>query len=187
MKSDVIHIHSTGEGIHEALMQTERVAAFKALDKKNTIHLRLFAEEMMGMMKTLTGEQEADFWIEVNGNQYLLHLLVNTAMDADKRERLLAVSTSGKNDVKGFMAKVKSAIEAAVSSMESGYSYNVGRVIAGNHGNATFHEWTLTQYKDQAQKEDWDELEQSIVARLANEVRVRITGSDVEMTIEKTI
>ena len=33
--------------------------------------------------------------------------------------------------------------------------------------------------------EDWDELEKSVVARLADEVKIGIAGHDVEMVISK--
>lgn len=186
MKSDVIHITGDGNGIEAALSQAEGVAAFKKLDKKDAIHLRLFTEELMGMVQNLTGELESDFWIEAEGNDYQLHLLTQTAMNAAKREKLLSVSTSGKNDVKGFMAKVKSAFESAVHTMESGYSDAVSLGIVESVGSVTFNEWTLSNYKAQMKEDEWDELERSIVASLADEVKVRINGSKVELIIEKT-
>ena len=71
MKSDVIHVSTNGDGIAEALKLAEKVSAYSSLEKKDAIHLRLFAEEMMGMMTALTGEQEADFWIEAEGGKII--------------------------------------------------------------------------------------------------------------------
>ena len=185
MKSDVIHISSNGTGIQEALKQTEAVAVFKSLDKTDSIHLLLLAEEMTGMIKALTGELAADFWIETEDDNFKLHLCTNTAMNSEKREKLLAVTTSGKNDTKGFMGKVRSAFEAAIGTLEKGYSDAVGLGVVETVGNVGFNEWTLTQYKHNAKDDEWDELERSIVAKLADEVKVYINGSSVEMTIEK--
>lgn len=185
MKSDVIHIASDGTGVAEALKQTEAVAVYKSLDQKDSVHLMLLAEEMTGMVKALTGELTAEFWIETVDDCFELHLRTNTAMNAEKREKLLAVTTSGKNTAKGFMAKVKSAFEAAINSMEKGYADAVGLGLAETTASIDFSEWTLSQYKKNAQDEDWDELERSIVAKLADEVKVCINGSDVEMIIEK--
>ena len=64
MKSDTIHVMNDGTGIGQALAQVERVAAFKGLPEKGSLHLRLLAEEMLGMMHALTGQKEADFWID---------------------------------------------------------------------------------------------------------------------------
>ncbi len=185
MRSDVIHISSNGTGIDDALKQADKVAEFKQLGRKNAIYLRLIAEEIMGMMKTLTNEQDADFWIETEGDNYRLHLLMKTSMNAEKREKLLSVSTSGKNAVKGFMAKIKSAIETYIGYMERGYSETVGLGVIEQLSSSDFAEWTLSQYKKKALAEDWDELEQSIVAKLADEVRVSIKGPEVEMIIDK--
>ena len=135
-------------------------------------------------MRELTGEREADFWIENENNAYQLHLLAHTDMDYDKRTKLISVSTSKKNDVKGFMSKIRSVFEAAMSSMNSSYSEAVSLGFVETKGFHGYSEWTLTEYKSKAKEEEWDELERSIVARLADEVRVRISGSDVEMTIE---
>ena len=185
MKSDVIHVTSKGAGIEEALLQAEKVAAYNSLNQKDSIHLRLFAEEIMGMMTGLTGEQDADFWIESDENCCHLHLLATTAMNSEKREKLLAASTSGKNDVRGFMGKLRAAFESAVDSLGSGYAEAIdsGLVESGSRG---FSEWSLVQYKANVKNgEEWDELEHSVVAKLADELRIRITGSKVEMIIDK--
>lgn len=189
MKSDVINVSSEGSGMNEALLQAEKVAAFKSLNKKDTIHLRLFAEEMMGMMKALTGEHEADFWIEADDNACHLHLLASTPMYMEKREKLLSVSTSGKNDVKGFMAKVKNIFEKTIEIMDNSYSEAVGTGIVEPSGYAAFSGWSLSEYRADFEKdydEQWDELEHSVVAKLADEVRIRINGKNVEMIIDKT-
>jgi len=188
MKSDIIHITSSGKGIEEALNVSEKVAEYNGISGKGAIHLRLLTEEMMGLMQGLTGEQEADFWIENEKNRYELHLLSKTEMNSEKRARLIAVSTSGKNDVKGIRAKLKNVFEAAIISMNSGYNEAVSLGLVETNGNVNrFSEWTLSRYKDEAQGEEWDELEQSIVAKLADEIRVCVSGSNVEMTIEKEI
>lgn len=185
MKSDVIHISSNGEGIAEALKQTEAVAVFKGLSEKDAVHLMLLGEETTGMIKALTGERDAEYWIETREDVFELHLRTKTFMNHEKREKLLAVSTSGKNTVKGFMGKVRSAFEAAIGAMENGYDDALRTGVMETGGGLGFTYWTLTQYKKSAAEEEWDELERSIVAKLADEVKVCIIGSNVEMIIEK--
>jgi len=187
MKSDVVCIANDGTGIAEALKQTEAVAVYKSLSHKDAIHLLLLAEEMTGMVKALTGELTAQYWIETDADIFQLHLRTNTEMNSDKREKLLAVTTSGKNSTKGFMAKVKSIFEAAIGAMGRGYGDAVELGLVESDGNMGFSGWSLTQYKQNAKDEEWDELERSIVAKLADEVKVSISGSNVEMIIEKRI
>ena len=42
-------------------MQAEKLAAYKELDGKPALHLRLLTEEMMGMMRSIAGEAEGEF------------------------------------------------------------------------------------------------------------------------------
>ena len=56
MKTDVIAVSSRDDRIAEALRQTEKVAAYKELAPKDALHLRLLTEEMMGLMRAVTGD-----------------------------------------------------------------------------------------------------------------------------------
>ena len=64
MKTDVITVSAKGQRMGAALEQVEKVAAYKELSQKDALHLRLLTEEMMGMMRSITGEPEGQFWIE---------------------------------------------------------------------------------------------------------------------------
>ena len=74
MKTDVITVSAKGKRMETALEQVEKVAAYKGLSPKNTLHLRLLTEEMMSMMRSITGEPEGEFWIEDNDGEFALHL-----------------------------------------------------------------------------------------------------------------
>ena len=91
-----------------ALEQAEKVAAYKGLKMKDALHLRLLTEEMMGLMRSITGEREGIFWIEDEDGEYRLHLQVRTLLNSEEREQLLAVSSSGKNEsAKGIMGRIR--------------------------------------------------------------------------------
>ena len=64
MKSDIIHIDNQGVGFEAALAQTGKVAQFRELGEKEALRLRICAEEMLGLARSVTGEMEADFWLE---------------------------------------------------------------------------------------------------------------------------
>ena len=85
MKTDVIVVSSSGKQMQAALDQAEKVASYKGLSAKNALHLRLLTEEMMGMMRALTGETEGRFWIEDQDGVYQLHLAVETTLTSTKR------------------------------------------------------------------------------------------------------
>ena len=198
MKSDVIHVANSGEGVAQALEQTEAVANFKSLDKKDSIHLLLLAEEMMGMMKGLTGEHEADFWIEDVDNTFQLHLKSDVSMNAERRKKLLNASTTGENiAAKGVMGKISDLFSRIVEpSSDVGSAYSSGwetetlptaqaaayaKGMSGLAGNI----WSLNKYKASKTEDEWDELEQSVVANIADEIQIGIAEHCVEMIIYK--
>lgn len=209
MKSDVIHVNSEGAGVESAVKQAEAVAAFKSLDKKGTIHLILLTEEMMGMMQALTGEKEADFWIDDKDGSFRLHLLAETLMNAETREKLLSTSTSGKNAAaKGVMGKIRDIFSRIIEPSDDAvptiyaagwnslgvadYNISIAQAAAtANDPSFTLDTiWSLNKYKEFAQsdesaKEEWDELEKSIIANIADEIEIGIAGNKVEMIIYK--
>ena len=202
MKSDVIHITNDGVGVAEAVKQTELVAAFKSLEKKDSLHLLLLTEEMMGMMKALTGEKEADFWIDDEDNNFRLHLKAETSMNTEMRNKLLSASTSGDNiAAKGVMGKIRDLFNRLVEPTEapmsdeyasgwapSNMSTAEAAAVAKNFSSASASVWSLNRYKaSQAQGEKWDELEKSIIANIADEVEIGITEGTVEMIVYKKI
>ena len=200
MKSDVIHVSSTGEGVAQAIKQTEAVATFKSLEQKDSIHLLLLAEEMMGMMKGLAGEHDADFWIEDEEDTFRLHLKAQIDMDAQTRKKLLSASTSGENiAAKGVTGKIRDLFSRIIEpDGELPTAYTAGwnsedmptaQAAAYAKGMAigSGSIWSLNRYKASKANEDWDELEQSIVANLADEIEIGITEHEAEMIIYKKI
>ena len=95
MKTDVITLSNTGSGIQEALAQTEKAAAFRGLTPKQSLRLRLLAEEMLGMLRTIIGETKSEYWVEADGNAFQLHLATKARLYSEMREELLKASTSG--------------------------------------------------------------------------------------------
>ena len=97
MKTDVIEITANGTGFTRVLEETERAAAYRGLEPKQALRLRLLAEEMTGMLKTLVGDERFRYWIESEGRVFSLHLETQTIVTRALREALLKASSSGKN------------------------------------------------------------------------------------------
>ncbi len=202
MKTDIIEITPAGEGIREALVETEKAAAFRELNPKQTLRLRLLAEEMTGMLRTIVGDAPLRYWIESEGNRFSVHLSAKTRVNALVREELLKTSTSGKNDAaKGFMGHLRDIFtmlcetnDTNTLAAEYGYSYVdlVGYDASTDMSpNAMMYGWSLSAYREAVEEnaekepEKWDELEKSITAKLADEIKIFIRMNTVEMIIEK--
>ena len=171
MKSDIIKIDNAGNGFRDALIQTSKVAQFRDLTHKETLHLRLCAEEMLSLARSVTGEMQATFWLESEGKKFDMHLSTKTVMDREKRENLLASATSRKNEAAAtFLGKLRDAFEQA---MLSDVTYSIPEDALDDLAN---HPIEIPE---------WDEYEQSILRKVADEVKIAIRGDMVDMTITK--
>ena len=180
MKTDVFELTQDKQGLENMLNEAEKAAAYSGLDKKQTIRLRELLEYIKG-----------EFWIESKGKAFELHLSATLDdMFAADREKLLSISTSGKNAAaKGVMGKVRSVFETmlieyvATPSVYYADYYSMGMLPEPSYYTAL---WSLEQYKTAEKDENkWDELEKSIIANLADDVVVGIKGKNVDIIVKK--
>lgn len=204
-KTGILNINSDEEMAAEALKIVDEYIKEQDLEYKKAIHLRLLAEETIGMVKSMTREYEAAFWIEKEGEEYRIKLQIETIMDKGKKDALLSVSRSKKNEyAKGFMGKISEIIEDGLLSFDESmklqqeygspmpYYDFIGMGIMGEMPTAGVPVmWSLSNYRDSLDEapqsddtqEAADELEKSIVASLAKDVIVGIRRDKVDMTI----
>ena len=193
MKTDVITISSEGNNMEAALAQIDKISAYKSLSPKDTMTLRLLTEEVLAMMRAIAGNVNGEFWLEDRDGLYELHLLVRTLVDDKIRGQLLAASSSGKNEAtRGFMGKIRSFFEPA-----SGVPMFSAGLAGGAPQMYESYTWSMEDYRDQLRQqreldqrnsqEAWDELERSVVAKVADDVKVSIRGRNVEMIITKKL
>jgi len=191
MKTDVIAVSSKGSQIEQALSQVDKVAEYKGLVGKNALHLRLLAEELMGMLRSITGETEGKFWIEDEDGVYQLHLLAQTDLDPEKRRQLISAATSGKNEAhRGLMGRLRAFFEPT-DDLPVFYESATSTLDEFSGDMA----WSMQVYREQVMQyleqkrqgaaEAWDELEKSVVAHVADDVKVSVHGRTVEITISK--
>ena len=200
MKTDVITVSNRGNQMEAALQQTEKVAAYKGLSERDTLHLRLLTEEMMGLMRSITGATEGQFWIEDEDGEYQLHLQVRKFLTGEEKEQLLSVSSSGKNEsAKGLMGRLRDFFDWG--SDGDLLSCSSPLVLPDMFEQSTTPmldwEWSMRTYEtalssrleqnDPAIREAWDELEKSVVKNVADDVKVFIRGGVVELVILKKL
>lgn len=197
MKTNVIAVQNTGDGIDDALKETERFAEYQHLNHREALRLRLLAEEMMGMVKGIVGEFKAKFWIEGENKNVQLVLEADAFVDLEQRDRLLAVSSSGKNYAhRTFMGKLAGLFETCMMSYDETGAYAWQNADFGYEmmpGYGYERAWSLGSLRSDigsnsgnaAKREEWDELEKSIVAKLADEVIVGVKSRKVQMIIKK--
>ena len=202
MKIAEIYINCPGDYVR-ALETTEKQGTESGLNQKENLRLRLLAEELLGFLRGLAGDTVALYWIDRQGSKFTLHLKSDIIMNKEVREELLSAATSGKNSAaKGFMGKLRDMVASIMTpsaqdpSVLSGLSIGLmsaGTPVGEGMGIGSYV-WSLNNYKDKleetaepsALEEAAEDLERSIVANLADEVLVYITGSKVQIDIIKS-
>lgn len=193
MKSDVCKICQDKSSLECILNETEKAGKYSSLDKKQLLRLRLLAEELNGMLGELLEFTDGEFWVESEGKSFELHvsLVPNERLNADMREKLLAVSTSGKNAAaSGIMAKIKLAAQFMLIDYAHNTEITAPFYTYGLEDNSAFQAvaWSLAVYRIKAgseRDEKWDELEKSIIANIADDVIVGLKGRHVDITVKK--
>jgi len=206
MQTDKIRVNSNGTGRELAMEEVERFSEYMGLEGKSALRMQLIAEEMIGMVNAITEEFEADFWLEgKRGQACRLHLMAETPMNLTKKRELVKASSNKRNSAyKGFMGRIRELMEegiyAVAEDTPSGEdipfpfeTMGVSRTKTAAM-NANAYQYSLAKYRADINAvkgsnvqvaEEWDELEKSIVANIADDVRVGVKGDTVELVIEK--
>ena len=198
MKTDVISVSSRGSRMESALLQADKVAAYKGLSAKDALHLRLLAEEALGLMRSITGETDGLFWIEDRDDEYELHLQVQAALSEDRRARLLSISSSGKNEsAKGLMGRLRAFFDWDSDEDTAACSSLFLPDMLESSSPMLDWEWSMKRYESilssrivqdaPGAQEAWDELEKSVVKNVADDVRIYIRSGTVELVILKKL
>lgn len=203
MKTSKIKVNSRGYGMEYALDEVEDFSRLMGFDERSARRARLLAEETMSMVRAIVDEFSANFWMESTPDcNCELHLQAEAPMDYDKKQELISASTQQRNEASvGIMGKIKDFIEDSLYNMQDGASVAIGESQAMGMAGMVMNDihmwsWSLEQYRQdvQEQKEKGDdeaiddlldELEKSIVANIADDVKVSVKGNSIEMIIRK--
>ena len=213
MQTEKIKVDNSGQGLSSAMEEAEKFASTLKLNKKGQLRLRLLTEETLGMVRAIVGGFSAVFWIEwrdsifkwENGGTCVLHLEADADVNYVKRQELLSVSTEGQNIApRGIMEKVRELVEAGLYGLDESLKfqteYGAGTLDYGTLGmvgggmSQILYSWSMQKYRDsvaesregnEAAAEAWDELEKSVIAKIADEVRVGVRKGSVELVIVK--
>ena len=191
MKSNIYKIKKGDTDLSPLLEETERVSKYNALNEKEAMYLRLLSEELVSMLPSIVENYSGEFWIEAEEKSYSLCVKFSTTeMKISTRERLIGVSKSNQNFAAvGITGKIREVFDYMTAESEDAMVSPAGKY--GFATNIDFSQiWSLKQYsdgvkEDENEKEKWDELERSILVKLADDVLVGVKGKNVKMIIRK--
>ena len=195
MKSNVCKIEKGSKDLDAILKESEKVAIYNGLNQKQTLQLRLLCEEMDGMLPNIIDDFSGDIWFEFENGICKVNVSIQfDEFSFDKKERLISIAKNKKNAAAiGIVGKIRSVIEDFFLDGKSLQPYVVSSGLFNlatgySEGVDYSYLWSLGQYKNtvkQEQAEDWDELEKSIIASLADDVIVGVKGKQANIVIVK--
>ena len=207
MQTDKINVESNGNGMETALEEAMKFASYIGLEEKPSLTLRLLAEETLNMVRAITGDYVARFYIENDEGICRIHVDATTDMSLDKKRDLIDVASDKKNSAySGFLGRIRESIQNGF------YRYNDVERAALKYGAAddlmmggldssgldvtsiSSYTWTLGDYRnnteaaakgDESAREAWDELEKCVIAKIADDVKVAVRGDNASLVVEK--
>jgi hypothetical protein len=195
MVSNICKIKAGVKDLDVILKECEKFALYNGFNKKQTSHLRLLCEEVDGLLPNVLGDFNGDIWLEYEDGVCKINVSVEFfEFTVEKKKELIKIAKNKKNAAaRGIVAKIRSAI--ADFFLESG---NIQGCVASDYcyipveSNVPLdysYIWSLGQYKamvqQESREEDWDELEKSIIASIADDVIIGVKGMQANIVIIK--
>ena len=195
MKSNICKIDNSTKDLAAIFQESERVAEYNGLTHKESLQLRLICEEIDGMLPNIIDEFSGELWFDFEDGVCKVNVSIKIPeFDAEKKENLIAISNDKKNAAAvGIVGKIRNAIENfflngdAVSTYDPCATFHLSTGFSD--GVDYSYLWSLEQYrnllKPEKQKEEWDELEKSVIASAADDIIVGIKGNQADIVIVK--
>ncbi|MBQ8967440.1 hypothetical protein [Ruminococcus sp.] len=210
MKTDVITITSDLAGKEDAMQAAERFCEYNGIEGRGAKHIRLLTEETVSMVHGIMDNFRGELWLESDridkGTMCRICLSAMKSADGLQEEKLLSVATSGKNEnAKGIMGKIRELFRMSIQHNADGvYTFTDPAADSwyymGVHGSEMASGaaigaglWSLMAYRSNLSEsvskasEEWDELEKSIIANIADDVKVWLKSDSTQIIIEKLI
>ena len=197
MRSNVCKIENGTKDLAAILKESEKVAVYNELTNKQMLQLRLICEEIDGMLPNIIDDFKGELWIDYEDG--LCRVNVSLRFDeftAEKKEGLVGISKNKKNAAAvGILGRIRSSLEDAFmdedvargSDMMSETFYYYSPDV---HDHMDYsYRWSLEQYRNDARgsgrTEEWDELEKSVIASVADDIIVGVRGKRADIVVVK--
>ena len=168
-RTNTVRFVSGSSAIGGAVEAAKTFAKRQRLGHKDAMQLELMTEETLGIIGKIVDGVSTSFWIEGSGVKYRIHLTFKAKVGSEEYRKLMSLSTSGRNEaIGGFANKI---LEIMVNGIST----------SGSDQNGEGYKWSL---KDDVLNED--ELAESILAAVAEDIKVSVTRDHVDFIVVKS-
>ena len=198
MKSNECKIEKGTRDLVEIIKESERVAEYNGFTHKQTLQLRLLCEEIDGMLPNIIDDFEGKLWIEYDDGVCKVKVSVRISeLNSSRKNDLIAVAKNKKNAAAvGIVGKIRNSIENfflnGASTENFAPSSEMFYLSTGYCEGVDYHYlWSLDEYRNTVKKEakieEWDELEKSVIASVADDVIIGVKGKQADIIISARI
>ena len=178
-------VYNQDNGIDFILSETDRIGEYNKLPAAAAMKLRLLTEEILSLTVRLFDDLKYDFFIECEGSHFVLNLSADTFVNLDQKDKVLSLSSKGENvSAKGVLGKISSVFENMIMG-NIGNDFIGGNVPIYISSEYTDTYFSMTSYQNQIPEPEriaeWDGLEKSIIAQLADDVTIGVKSDKVEV------
>ena len=196
MRSNICKIEKGTRDLAAILKESERVAEYNGLTQKQTLQLRLLCEEIDGMLPNIIDDFDGELWIDFEDGVCKINVYIQIPeLNTEKKEELIGIAKNRKNAAAvGIVGKIRNSIENFFLNEErmDSFALSAGAFGLENEyydGTDYTYLWRLAVYRGsvnrEEKKDDWDELEKSVIASVADDVIVGVKGKRAEVVIIK--
>lgn len=201
MKSNVCKIENGTKDLSAILKESEKVAVYNELTHKQALQLRLICEEIDGMLPNIIDEFNGDLWIDFEDGVCRVNVSLRfDEFTPEKKEGLVGIAKNKKNaSAVGIVGKIRSALEDVFlvgDSFGGDISLESRHFVTDYYNSMDYYSgrdyaclWSLDQYRSTVKKEnkaeEWDELEKSVIASVADDVIVGVKGKCADIIVIK--
>ena len=175
MRTQKVMLSANENNVEKVVEVAEQFAAKRAMDRRSANQLSLLSEEAVIFVQSLIEEKNTTFWIEGSGVEYRIHLNMKTNVNERLYNRLMNISSSGKNE--GATPLVGAFQKVVLKGMK--LFSNENEDAANSVSN---YSWNLSEDDDIQ-----SEIGQSILTSLSDDVKINITKSAVKVEIMKKV
>lgn len=184
MRTDIIQVDNQGNGFTEIMDQAVRAAEYCRLEPKDALHLQIMTEEMLSLVKSVTGSMKSAIWIEADQGKIELHLTTRSRLSRDKRDQLIKTASSGKNEAAGtFLGMLRNFLEQAMASNAPDVSDDVLNKLLSHQ---VLPEDAFQNPEGSVELPKWDGYEKSILQHVADNVRITVRGDLLDIMVTKS-
>ena len=202
MRSNVCKIENGVKDLNAILKESEKVAVYNEMTHKQALQLRLICEEIDGMLPNIIDDFSGDFWIDFEDGLCKVNVSLRfEEFTAEKKEGLVSIAKNKKNAAEtGIVGKIRSALEDVFltddsfeggdMSLESRYFVTEFYDTVDHYSGMEYASfWSLNRYRSSVKKEkkvaEWDELEKSVIASVADDIIVGVKGKCADIIVVK--